>query len=108
VAHVSGGGTIAVRTVAIDSLPERGKTLPPRVMKIDVEGAELESLRGAARTIKTHRPTILLATHGPNVHDGCVKFSRDRRYVLGSLTDAPVEVSAEILARAEQSSRSGA
>jgi hypothetical protein len=39
---------------------------PPSVMKIDVEGAEIDVLRGAAATIRDrpHRPIMLVEVHG--------------------------------------------
>lgn len=36
------------------------------VLKIDVEGAEEESLKGAINTIKTHKPNILLSAYHKN------------------------------------------
>jgi FkbM family methyltransferase len=98
-AHLSETGAETVSTVALDSLLAAGKIRAPQVMKIDVEGAELQALLGAARLIEAHRPLILLATHGPEVHRSCLSFLRDRRYALESLTTDPVESSAEILAR---------
>lgn len=52
---------IEVSTAALDDcLPADFR---PAVIKIDVEGAEAEVLRGAARTISDHRPLILFE-HG--------------------------------------------
>lgn len=34
--------------------------LAPNVIKMDIEGAEFDALRGAAETIKTHKPFIIL------------------------------------------------
>ncbi|MEH3053495.1 MAG: FkbM family methyltransferase [Patulibacter minatonensis] len=53
---------LTVRTRQLDDLVEE-HALAPRVIKIDVEGAELLVLRGARRTIATHRPVIVVE-HG--------------------------------------------
>jgi Methyltransferase FkbM domain len=97
-AHLSDYGPATVRTVRIDSLVHSGEVPPPNVMKIDIEGAELQALRGAAQTMQAHHPAILLATHDPAVHQACLQFLRDHAYCLESLTPYPVESTAELLA----------
>jgi methyltransferase FkbM-like protein len=37
--------------------------LVPALIKIDVEGAELEVLKGAARVLEAHRPRLLISLH---------------------------------------------
>ncbi len=100
-AHLSEHGEKTVRTVRIDSLVASGEVRPPDVMKIDIEGAEVAALQGAAQVIDKHRPTILLATHGPDAHQGCLQFLRERGYHLASLTSQPIESTAELIARAD-------
>lgn len=52
---------IRVRVVRLDDdLP---KDYVPALIKIDVEGAELQAIEGALRTIRVHKPTILFE-HG--------------------------------------------
>lgn len=47
-----------VQSTTIDALVRR-YALDPGFIKIDVEGAEYEVLRGAEATLKTHRPVVL-------------------------------------------------
>lgn len=53
---------LTVKTQRLDDLVEK-HGLKPRLIKIDVEGAELLVLRGAAKTIKEYKPLILVE-HG--------------------------------------------
>lgn len=60
---IIGRKQVSVRT--IDRLVSGGDQ-PPAVMKIDVEGAEVEVLRGARATIVAYRPIIFIDLHGTN------------------------------------------
>jgi FkbM family methyltransferase len=66
------GGTRHSVTVATLSLDQLLDQLPaPRVLKIDVEGAELNVLRGASRLLSTVRPVILceVSSNGSTIAD---------------------------------------
>ncbi|EAW36173.1 FkbM family methyltransferase [Lyngbya sp. PCC 8106] len=52
-------GAITVELVCIDDLVTQHILEPPSVVKIDVEGAELEVLQGMAATIQQYHPIIL-------------------------------------------------
>jgi len=61
--HLSEKGDIEVDTVSIDDLIQKKEILPPSIIKIDVEGAEILVLKGAWNTITLFYPVIFLAAH---------------------------------------------
>jgi FkbM family methyltransferase len=71
--RLAGAGTvaeqIATMTVPVrrlDSAVQVGGLPPPQFMKIDVEGAEADVLRGAEQTLRTFRPVMMIELHGTN------------------------------------------
>jgi FkbM family methyltransferase len=98
-AHLSANGNIRVRTAALDTLVSREEIRPPHLMKIDIEGAEYDCLRGCAHTIRTFRPIVFLATHGQDIHDACLRQLIEWEYEVGSLDARPVESTDELIAR---------
>lgn len=71
------GGTrarMSVPTVTIDWLAERRP--PPRVMKVDIEGVELDLLRGAEGLLRQHRPVLLCEIFGANSVEATKLFRR--------------------------------
>ncbi len=62
----AGGALETLPVVAIALDWALGFMPPPRVLKIDVEGAELEVLHGASALIRTHRPVILCEVSEPS------------------------------------------
>lgn len=52
--------TVLANIVPLDEFRLKNKLTPPNFMKIDVEGHELEVLKGAIKTISTYKPIILL------------------------------------------------
>jgi FkbM family methyltransferase len=53
-------GTVLVDIVTIDQLVQNGEVPVPSLIKIDVEGAELEVLSGMVTTLRSYHPSILL------------------------------------------------
>ena len=52
-------GQVTVDLVSIDDLIAAGQIEPPNFVKVDVEGAELDVLKGMTQTIKTYQPTVI-------------------------------------------------
>lgn len=59
-AHLSADGDIAVECTRIDDLLSDS---PATFIKMDIEGAELDALHGAARTIARHRPLLSICVY---------------------------------------------
>lgn len=92
--HLGGSGwKVPVRHV--DGLISSGTLPPPDFLKIDVEGAEADLLRGAAQLLSSDRPlAIVLSTHTAELHDSCCATLRAAGFSI-------VETDAVALARAE-------
>jgi len=60
--HHEGEARVDVRTVALDDLDGP----PPALVKIDVEGAELEVIAGMTRLLRDERPIVVCEMHGRN------------------------------------------
>jgi FkbM family methyltransferase len=54
---------LAIRTLRLDELVERGELRPPQFVKIDVEGHGHRALEGMKRAVAGSRPSIIVAFH---------------------------------------------
>lgn len=59
-AKLAADGNVVVECVPIDDL---AKEAAPTFIKMDIEGAELEALEGARRSIETHRPILSICVY---------------------------------------------
>lgn len=69
--HISERGEFVAEAETIDHLVETGVLPPPQLIKIDVEGHELQVLQGGLKTIQTHKP-IVLCDHNDSFTFGIV------------------------------------
>ncbi len=80
--HLSAEGLVEVPVTSLDRrLVQRG----PNVIKIDVEGAELQVLYGGRSLIEKHKPAIFLSTHSDELHRSCLEFLRGFGYSFEAL-----------------------
>lgn len=93
---VTADGAVEVRTVRLDDFCA-ARSVAPDAIKIDVEGAELNVLRGAERTIAAHSPVIFLSTHGAAIHGQCLGWLRERDYAVRAILGDDVNVTSEVL-----------
>ena len=74
-ARISMDGELVVPATTLDEcVYSSTRFRPPNVLKIDVEGAELEVLQGAEQTLTQFHPTILVEIHGTQLHVDCRSF----------------------------------
>jgi FkbM family methyltransferase len=73
---------IRITVRSIDSLVAAGECLPPTFLKVDIEGAEADLLRGAEKTLRGADACIVLATHSPELHKECAAILKDYGYAV--------------------------
>jgi FkbM family methyltransferase len=76
--HLSESGALEVQTTSIDEFS--ANALPPAVIKINAEGAEIDVLTGGRQTLTKYRPLIFLSTHSESLYRDCWQFLRECGY----------------------------
>lgn len=94
--RLAAGGSLAVTVTTLDRAHAEGAPLPA-VVKIDVEGAELDVLHGAEAVIAAAHPVLLVATHSAELHRDCAQFLQARGYRIEPLRDRRSRVIADEL-----------
>lgn len=83
------GNRLEVEVVSIEDLVLKKQFEPPDFLKIDVEGAELEVLKGIG-TQAVHIKRMLIETHGPELKKQCLAWLQEHDFtVLSALEAAP-------------------
>ena len=77
--HLQAGGAIPVFGITCADFAARYRAWP-QLLKIDVEGAELDLLRGSLDFFRERRPALLLSTHGESVKADCLRLLRELGY----------------------------
>jgi FkbM family methyltransferase len=68
---VDPGGDLRVKMVSLDELRQTASLPRPDLIKMDIEGGELEALRGASKLLREDRPVLYVATHSPQLEREC-------------------------------------
>jgi FkbM family methyltransferase len=92
------GGDLRVVTASLDDLIASGRAARPDFIKMDIEGAESDALRGAAALLASGPLTIALSTHGWQQHETCWTTLNDAGFKLELLKDSAADGDYLILA----------
>lgn len=83
--EVPSAAVLKVSLRSLDSLISERKYPEPQIMKIDVEGAELDVLQGAMKTLQKSRPLLFIEAHSRTLAAECTKLLSDTGYRVGVL-----------------------
>jgi FkbM family methyltransferase len=75
------GKSINVQVFSLADLVRVQKLEPPEFLKIDVEGAEVEVLRGMGEAVQSVR-RIFVETHGASLKEECLKWMRQHDFQI--------------------------
>jgi len=81
---------IQVPVATVDTLVFERQLVAPNLLKIDVEGAELDVLDGAAKTLNEISPRIFLEAHSQTLAEACAVRLTGHRYVVRQLESKTV------------------
>lgn len=96
--HLASDGDVKVQMVSLDTLLADGQLDPPDVIKLDVEGAEYEALRGGRDLLEAHRPLLFLDTHSRKVHHFTLALLDELGYRFEILDGKSMQTSRELIA----------
>ncbi len=86
--YVCAHGDLHVQVVALDEMFMQGQLPAPNVIKMDIEGGEVEALEGAKQILRSARPVIFLATHGAEIKQKCCEILQKEGYATNALRDS--------------------
>jgi FkbM family methyltransferase len=90
-------GDLEVNAISLDEFVYRDSNSVPNIVKIDVEGAEVQVLHGARRLLQSNPPIIFLATHSSQLHATCCELLLSAGYRLEGVDGRQVEMTNELI-----------
>jgi FkbM family methyltransferase len=96
-AKLSEEGKLKVKVFWLKEMWRTGLMPLPQVIKMDIEGAELELLKDIKDILKTNNIRLFLSTHGKQTHRACLAILEDIGYSFQPLDGETVDAATEVL-----------
>jgi FkbM family methyltransferase len=87
--QISPDGALQIDTITLDDFVAE-ENCRPSLIKVDVEGAEVEVLEGASATLRDVAPLLLIATHSATLKAACTEFLEHHKYEVRQLGVGPL------------------
>ena len=97
--HLAAEGSLRVRCLTLDDFVFNQGMRPPDVIKIDVEGAEADVLKGGRELFRRCRPMVLLATHSDEVQRECRRLLESYGFTVEALNGMPLDQADQFVAK---------
>lgn len=81
----NGAGGTLTECVSLDDFIRDASVTPPDALKCDVEGAEVEALRGGAKLFKSRHPWIVCEMHSDANRHAAIELLNDFGYAVSAL-----------------------
>ena len=81
-ADVKGNRVLKLAMRTLDSLVEESKIPHPQVIKIDVEGAEVQVLKGSIDIIRQYHPCLFIEAHSRELSRQCTSILQELGYSI--------------------------
>lgn len=65
--------------ISLDAAAER--YFVPDFMKLDIEGAEADALKGAAKILRKRKPSMIVEVHGLEIEERCLEIIKSHGYL---------------------------
>jgi FkbM family methyltransferase len=86
---VESAAVLKVSVRSLDSLISEGKYPAPQIIKIDVEGAEVDVLQGAKNTLLKNKPLLFIEAHSKLLAAECTTLLEGLDYRVSVFEDEP-------------------
>lgn len=88
---------VEIQTARADTIIDEGDVPVPDLVKIDVEGGEVDVLRGAVHLLASQQPLLLIEVHSVRAMFGVCELLQEHRYEIEIIEDGMTSVSRAFL-----------